>query len=171
VIVRFWCVPAGSLKSIRESCSPFRAQAAHLIETRLSPPCLQLVCFYYVLTTFTTVGYGMLKSARSLQRVLFPEFYFHRRYFCFHARRAGECYRLAGFLCSKAAGSRVCRAVPAVSYESGLRLQVFCIFLFLCAASLFGTIIAQVNEIVASLTTKKKVLDSILETYLAIHPT
>jgi hypothetical protein len=49
-------------------------------------------------------------------------------------------------------------------------LQVFCIFLFLCAASLFGTIIAQVNEIVASLTTKKKVLDGILETFLAIHP-
>ncbi len=49
-------------------------------------------------------------------------------------------------------------------------LQVFCIFLFLCAASLFGTIIAQVNEIVASVTTKKKILDSILETYLAIHP-
>ncbi len=49
-------------------------------------------------------------------------------------------------------------------------LQVFCIFLFLCAASLFGTIIAQVNEIVASVTTKKKVLDGILETYLAMHP-
>jgi hypothetical protein len=51
------------------------------------------------------------------------------------------------------------------------QLQVFCIFLFLCAASLFGTIIAQVNEIVASITTKKKILDGILETYLALNPT
>jgi hypothetical protein len=49
-------------------------------------------------------------------------------------------------------------------------LQVFCIFLFLCAASLFGTIIAQVNEIVADLTTKKKELDLILEAYLALNP-
>ena len=48
--------------------------------------------------------------------------------------------------------------------------QVFCIFLFLCAASLFGTIIAQVNEIVADLTTKKKELDRILEAYLVLNP-
>jgi hypothetical protein len=47
---------------------------------------------------------------------------------------------------------------------------VFCIFLFLCAASLFGTIIAQVNEIVADLTTKKKDLDRILEAYLVLNP-
>ena len=51
-----------------------------------------------------------------------------------------------------------------------IRLQVYCIFLFLSAASLFGTIIAQVNEIVASLTMKKKDLDSILEVYLGVHP-
>jgi hypothetical protein len=49
-------------------------------------------------------------------------------------------------------------------------LQIFCIFLFLCAASLFGTIIAQVNEIVADLTTKKKDLDRILESYLTLNP-
>ncbi len=48
--------------------------------------------------------------------------------------------------------------------------QIFCIFLFLCAASLFGTIIAQVNEIVAHLTTKKKDLDTILEAYLVLNP-
>ena len=42
--------------------------------------------------------------------------------------------------------------------------------MFLSAASLFGTIIAQVNEIVADLTTKKKDLDSILESYLAVNP-
>jgi hypothetical protein len=48
--------------------------------------------------------------------------------------------------------------------------QVYCIFLFLSAASLFGTIIAQVNEIVADLTTKKKDLDSILENYLSVNP-
>ncbi len=49
-------------------------------------------------------------------------------------------------------------------------VQVYCIFLFLTAASLFGTIIAQVNEIVAGLTTKKKDLDSILEIYLSVKP-
>ena len=51
-----------------------------------------------------------------------------------------------------------------------VNLQIFCIFLFLCAASLFGTIIAQVNEIVADLTTKKKDLDKILESYLTLNP-
>ncbi len=49
-------------------------------------------------------------------------------------------------------------------------VQVYCVFLFLCAASLFGTIIAQVNDIVADLTTKKKDLDNILETYLTVYP-
>jgi hypothetical protein len=47
---------------------------------------------------------------------------------------------------------------------------VYCLFLFLCAASLFGTIIAQVNEIVAHLTTKKKDLDEIFESYLSVRP-
>jgi hypothetical protein len=47
---------------------------------------------------------------------------------------------------------------------------VFCIFLFLCAASLFGTIIAQVNEIVAQLTTKKKDLETILASYVFVKP-
>ena len=49
-------------------------------------------------------------------------------------------------------------------------VQIYCIFLFLCAASLFGTIIAQVNEIVAHLTTKKKDLDEIFEGYLSVRP-
>ncbi len=48
--------------------------------------------------------------------------------------------------------------------------QVFCIVLFLCAASLFGTIIAQINEIVADITTKKKGLDKVLEAYLTLNP-
>jgi len=60
-----------------------------------------MVCFYYVLTTFTTVGYGDISASSEGERV-------------------------------------------------------FCVFLFLCAASLFGTIIAQINEIVADLTTKKR---------------
>jgi hypothetical protein len=51
-----------------------------------------------------------------------------------------------------------------------LTLQVFCLFLFLCAASLFGTIIAQVNEIVAQLTTKKKDLENILASYVCVKP-
>jgi hypothetical protein len=55
-------------------------------------------------------------------------------------------------------------------HDDGEFSQIFCIFLFLCAASLFGTIIAQVNEIVADLTTKKKDLDRILESYLTLNP-
>jgi hypothetical protein len=49
-------------------------------------------------------------------------------------------------------------------------VKVFCIFLFLFAASLFGTIIAEINEIVAHVTTKKKDLDAILESYLSVRP-
>jgi len=74
-----------------------------------------MVCFYYVLTTFTTVGYGDISASSEGERV-------------------------------------------------------FCVFLFLCAASLFGTIIAQINEIVADLTTKKKDLDRVLEIYLTLNP-
>ena len=51
-----------------------------------------------------------------------------------------------------------------------LRLQVLCIFLFMVAVSLFGTIIAEVNEIVRQITLKKKDLEKILETYQSVHP-
>ncbi len=51
-----------------------------------------------------------------------------------------------------------------------LFMQVYCIFLFLCAASLFGTIVSQINEIVASQTTISKELDKILEAYFSIEP-
>ena len=47
---------------------------------------------------------------------------------------------------------------------------MYCIFLFLYAASLFGTLISQVTEIVASHAAMSKELDSILESYLAVHP-
>ncbi len=48
--------------------------------------------------------------------------------------------------------------------------QVFCIFLFLCAASLFGTLISQINEILNQKTSMSKDLDAILEAYLAVEP-
>jgi hypothetical protein len=48
--------------------------------------------------------------------------------------------------------------------------QLFCSFLFLFAASLFGTIISQVNEIVAQHASMSKELDRILEMYLAVQP-
>jgi hypothetical protein len=48
--------------------------------------------------------------------------------------------------------------------------QVFCIFLFLCSASLFGTLVSQVNEIVNQQTSVSKDLDEILEAYLVITP-
>jgi hypothetical protein len=49
-------------------------------------------------------------------------------------------------------------------------VQLFCIFLFLFAASLFGTIISQVNEIVAQQASMTKELDKVLEMYLAVQP-
>jgi hypothetical protein len=49
-------------------------------------------------------------------------------------------------------------------------VQLFCSFLFLFAASLFGTIISQVNEIVAQHASMTKELDTILEMYLAVQP-
>ncbi len=47
---------------------------------------------------------------------------------------------------------------------------MYCIFLFLYSASLFGTLISQVNEIVAAHASMFKELDAILEAYLAIQP-
>jgi hypothetical protein len=49
-------------------------------------------------------------------------------------------------------------------------MQIFCIFLFLCSASLFGTLISQINEIVNQETSVTKELDVILEAYLVIQP-
>jgi hypothetical protein len=49
-------------------------------------------------------------------------------------------------------------------------LQVFCVFLFLCAASLFGALVSQVNEIVATATYATKELDENMEAYSSIHP-
>ena len=48
--------------------------------------------------------------------------------------------------------------------------QVYCIFLFCVAASLFGTLISQVNEIVAAQAMQSKELDSALEAYLDVKP-
>jgi hypothetical protein len=47
---------------------------------------------------------------------------------------------------------------------------VYCIFLFFCAASLFGTLISQVNEIVAAQAAMSKELDGVLEAYLTVEP-
>ena len=51
-----------------------------------------------------------------------------------------------------------------------MSVQVYCIFLFFCAASLFGTIISQANEIVASQAAVSKELDLVLEAYLTVKP-
>ena len=42
--------------------------------------------------------------------------------------------------------------------------------LFIFSISLFGTIIAEVNEVLLELRSKSKGLDKILESYLAVHP-
>ena len=62
---------------------------------------------------------------------------------------------------------------PLLNWSEKLRPaseQVYCIFLFCCAASLFGTLISQVNEIVAAQAIQSKELDSILESYLTVKP-
>ena len=43
-------------------------------------------------------------------------------------------------------------------------------FLFLVAASFFGTLISQLNEIVAAHTTKTKELDEVMASYLTVYP-
>ncbi len=48
--------------------------------------------------------------------------------------------------------------------------QVFCVLLFLSTASLFGTLISQINEIVNQKTSMDKELDEILESYLTVEP-
>ena len=48
--------------------------------------------------------------------------------------------------------------------------QIYCVFLFCCTASLFGTIISQINEIVAAQASMIKELDRVLEAYLAVQP-
>ncbi len=85
-----------------------------------------------------------------------------------YASSGGE--RVSRCLIASATASGVGSLVHERQLKSGLLHQVFCTFLFLSAASLFGTIIAQVNEIVADLTTKKKDLDKILESYLNLNP-
>jgi hypothetical protein len=42
--------------------------------------------------------------------------------------------------------------------------------MFLCSASLFGTLISQINEIVNQETSAAKELDVILEAYAAVQP-
>jgi hypothetical protein len=48
--------------------------------------------------------------------------------------------------------------------------QVFCVFLFVCAASLFGALVSEISEIVVSATHASKELDENLESYTAIKP-
>ncbi len=123
---------------------------------------LQFVCFYFVLTTFTTIGYGEWHFVLWKQQEWFDPtlcwFLYCRRYCCNHWCWTGSIF---SFLIGSAYTSSLTKI---------LLLQVFCIFLFLGAASLFGTIISQINEIVASQTTISKDLDNILEAYFSIEP-
>jgi hypothetical protein len=47
---------------------------------------------------------------------------------------------------------------------------VYSIFLFLGAASLFGTLVSQINEIVAAQQAVSKELDLVLDAYFSVHP-
>ncbi len=49
-------------------------------------------------------------------------------------------------------------------------MQVYCIFLFLSAAFLFGILVSQINEIVAGQQAMSKELDEILDAYFSIQP-
>jgi hypothetical protein len=60
-------------------------------------------------------------------------------------------------------GLEMLRSIP-------YHLQIYCVFLFLAAVSLFGTLISQLNEIVAAQTNQTKELENTLASYLAIIP-
>ncbi len=49
-------------------------------------------------------------------------------------------------------------------------LQIYCVFLFLAAVSLFGTLISQLNEILAAQTNQIKELENTLVSYITINP-
>ncbi len=49
-------------------------------------------------------------------------------------------------------------------------LQVYCVFLFMSSAFLFGILVSQINEIVAAKQVKTKELDNILDAYTSINP-
>jgi hypothetical protein len=49
-------------------------------------------------------------------------------------------------------------------------VQVFCLFMFITAVSLFGTLISQINEIITVRANKHRELDNILEAYFIIQP-
>jgi hypothetical protein len=48
--------------------------------------------------------------------------------------------------------------------------QVYMILVFLAAVSIFGTLISQLNDIVAAQTLENKELDETLRAYLDIRP-
>ncbi len=78
----------------------------------------------------------------------------------------------AGDISASTSGERVCDAsnLQLTNFPLTFWVQIFCIFLFLCAASLFGTLVSQANEIVAAQQVKSKELDGILEAYESINP-
>uniref|UniRef100_A0A7S0M770 Ion transport domain-containing protein n=1 Tax=Cryptomonas curvata TaxID=233186 RepID=A0A7S0M770_9CRYP len=48
--------------------------------------------------------------------------------------------------------------------------RVFCIFLFVAAATIFGTLVSQINEIISASEASAKERDRYVDTYLAIKP-
>ena len=48
--------------------------------------------------------------------------------------------------------------------------QVYCVFLFMVATTLFGVLVSELNEIVAMATFATKELDENLEAYSVIKP-
>ncbi len=64
-------------------------------------------------------------------------------------------------------------AFSALAESVALRLnsmQVYCVFLFMSSAFLFGILVSQINEIVAAKQVKTKELDTILDAYISINP-
>ncbi len=79
----------------------------------------------------------------------------------------------AGDIYASSDGERVCGQIFSVNQlqtQVSSLVQVYCIFLFLYAASLFGTLISQVNEIVAANSMMFRELDTILEAYFSLQP-
>ena len=82
----------------------------------------------------------------------------------------------AGDITASTTGERVKNAfIYFIAWDNFIYIhwrkwQIYCIFLFLGAASVFGTLISQVNEIVNQQTSMSQELDEVLEAYLAIEP-
>ena len=98
---------------------------------------LQVMCFYFVFTVFSTVGFGDIYAVNTAERVKSRHMSISNQTVCFwwfktKHRRVEILLGIFGI------------TVSSVDLYFYCFLQIFCIFLFLAGSSLFGTLLAQV---------------------------